>query len=103
MSERCIPTHFVLAIVAAEACGWCERKSSLISLLYGMALTLRFVDFVCLRICMSPNNEVRRKNFFHLTFLNIFFVWGGTHARQLLANIEMEDTSENIGKQLQRK
>ena len=59
VNERCIPAHFVLTIVVAEACDWCERKinSSKFTLRDGAGAAHGFVH---LRTCMSANKEVRR-------------------------------------------
>ena len=101
VNERCIPAHFVLAIVVAEACDWCERKiqSSTFTLRDGVEAALGFVR---LKHCMSANKEVRRAKFFfcHQHFSR-FILFGAAHT-QLLAKIGMYDTPESIGKQLQR-
>jgi len=63
VNERCIPAHFVLAIVIAEACEWSEIKiqSSKFTLRDGAAAA---PGFVRLRTRMSANKEVRRAKFF---------------------------------------
>ena len=57
-NERCLPSHYVLAIAVAEACEWKEN------LVLNSHFTLRdgleaSSGFVCLRTSMSANKQVR--------------------------------------------
>ena len=57
-NERCLPSHYVLAIVVAEACEWKENLGA------NARFTLRDIPaasagFVCLRASMSANKQVR--------------------------------------------
>ena len=84
VNERCIPAHFVLAIVVAEACDWCERKiqSSKFTLRDGVEAALGFVR---LRSRMSANKEVRRAKFFFVMNISQGSFCLGRHTRSYVA------------------